>query len=100
MIERVFSLLAWRVLLRSIQRKGGSYGTHRVASDCSSNRSRRGRGRRKPAALAAAGGSPRGLLHGRRVRLSQRQEGLAMTLGTSIFLIAVGAIIRYAVTFQ
>ena len=40
------------------------------------------------------------LPHGRRVRLSQRREGLGMTLGTSIFLIAVGAIIRYALTFH
>ena len=40
------------------------------------------------------------LPHGRRIRLSQRRAGLAMTLGTSIFLIAVGAIIRYGVTFH
>ena len=60
----------------------------------------RGRDRREPAALAAAAGSPRRLPHGRRVRISQRREGLGMTLGTSIFLIAVGAIIRYGLTFH
>src|SRR5438876_5241410 len=76
------------------------HGALGVASNRASDRSRRGGDRSKPVALAAAGGGPRGLPHGRRIRLSQRREDLGMSIGTSIFLIAVGAIIRYAVTFH
>src|SRR5580693_7841107 len=80
--------------------KERSYGALGVAFDCPGNRSCRGRDRSKPVALAVAAGSPRRLPHGRRIRLSQRREDLGMSIGTSIFLIAVGAIIRYAVTFH